>query len=93
LPIGEQQTGSVKLLRRLTVKNLLYRLIAVLLGFGVAFGLSEIGVRAVCPQETGPPRFAFDLVLGEIPVPNQKGRPTHPGGANLLSGPRETTAG
>lgn len=61
------------------MKNYLFRLIAVVLGLCVAFGLAEIGVRAVCPQETGPPRFAFDPVLGEIPVPNQKGRQTHPG--------------
>ena len=61
------------------MKNLLFRLIAVLLGFCVAFGLAEIAVRVLCPQETGPPRFAFDPVLGEIPVPHQKGRQRHPG--------------
>jgi lysophospholipase L1-like esterase len=61
------------------VRSFFYRLIAVILGFGIAFGLAEIGVRMFCPQETGPPRFAFDPVLGEIPVPQQKGRQQRPG--------------
>jgi len=61
------------------VRNFLYRLIAVLLGFSVAFGLAEISVRIISPQETGPPSFAFNQVLGEIPVPHQKGRRRHPG--------------
>lgn len=51
----------------------------MLLGFCVAFGLAEITVRLCCPQETGPPRFAFDPELGEIPVPFQQGRQRHPG--------------
>jgi hypothetical protein len=61
------------------VKNLLYRLIAVLLGFSVAFGLTEITVRFIRPQEVGPPRFAFDPELGEIPVPRQQARRFYPG--------------
>jgi hypothetical protein len=61
------------------MKNLLFRLIAVVLGFAAAFGLAEIAVRTICPQETGPVRFAFNPVLGEIPVPNQEGRQVHPG--------------
>ncbi len=62
------------------MKNLLFRLIAVIIGFSVAYGLAEIAVRIVNPQETGPPRFASDPELGEIPVPLQKGRQRHPGG-------------
>jgi hypothetical protein len=61
------------------MKNLLFRLIAVILGFAAAFGLAEIAVRTICPQETGPVRFAFNPQLGEIPVPNQKGRQAHRG--------------
>jgi hypothetical protein len=64
---------------RIIVKNLLYHLLALLLGLSLAFGLAEIGVRLFCPQEVGPIRFAFDKDLGEIPVPNQKGRQAHPG--------------
>ena len=62
------------------MKNLLFRLIAVIIGFSVAYGLAEIAVRIISPQETGPPRFAFDPELGDIPVPWQKGRQRHPGG-------------
>ncbi len=61
------------------MKSLLYRLIALLLGFSVAFGLAEITVRVLCPQEVGPPRFAFDQTLGYIPVPGQKARRKLPG--------------
>ena len=61
------------------MKNLLYRFIAVVLGFSVAFGLAEITVRVLCPQEVGPPRFAFDQTLGYIPVPGQKARRNLPG--------------
>jgi hypothetical protein len=53
--------------------------ISVCLGFLLAFGLAEMAVRVICPQETGPPRFAFDPVRGEIPVPNQVGRQRQPG--------------
>ncbi len=59
--------------------NFLYRIIAVILGFLLAFGLAEVAVRLLSPQETGPPRFAFDPELGEIPVPLQKARRTYPG--------------
>jgi hypothetical protein len=62
------------------VKNFLFCLIAVIIGFSAAYGLAEIAVRIISPQETGPPRFAFDPELGEIPVPLQKGRQRHPGG-------------
>lgn len=49
------------------------------MGFSLAFGLAEIAVRVISPQETGPVHFAFNSVLGEIPVPNQKGWLTDPG--------------
>jgi hypothetical protein len=62
------------------LRNFLYRLIAVIIGGLVAFGLAEIAVRVLSPQETGPPRFAFHPELGEIPVPRQQGRQRHPGG-------------
>jgi hypothetical protein len=61
------------------VKNLLYRLTALVLGFSVAFGLAEITVRVLRPQEVGPTRFAFDPTLGYIPVPRQKARRKLPG--------------
>lgn len=61
------------------MKNILFRLIAVILGLTVAYGLAEIAVRIISPQETGPPRFAFDSELGNIPVPHQKARRHYPG--------------
>lgn len=61
------------------LKKIFFSVISVTLGFGLAFGLAEMAVRVICPQETAPPRFAFDPVLGEIPVPLQKGRQRHPG--------------
>ena len=61
------------------MKNLLFRLIAVIIGFTVAYGLAEIAVRLISPQETGPSRFAFDSELGDIPVPQQKARRHYPG--------------
>jgi hypothetical protein len=61
------------------VKNLLYRFTALVLGFSLAFGLAEITVRVLRPQEVGPPRFAFDQTLGYIPVPGQKARRNLPG--------------
>lgn len=60
------------------LKNFLYRLIAVLLSFSLAFGLAELAVRVCCPQEVGPTRFAFDPELGDIPVPGQRGRRIFP---------------
>lgn len=61
------------------MKNILFRLIAVIIGLSVAYGLAEIAVRIISRQETGPPRFAFDPELGDIPVPYQKGRRHYPG--------------
>lgn len=61
------------------MKNILFRFIAVIIGFSVAYGLAEIAVRSISPQETGPARFAFDSELGDIPVPYQKGRRHYPG--------------
>jgi len=61
------------------VKNIILRVIAVLLGFSVALGLAEIAVRYIRPQEVGPPRFALDPKLGEIPVPRQQARRFYPG--------------
>ena len=55
------------------MKNLLYRLIAVLLGFSLAFGLAEITVRVLCPQEVGPLRFAFDQNFGRHTGTRAKG--------------------
>ncbi len=71
--------GPAKPLRPVIVKNLLYRCTALVLGFSVAFGLAEITVRVLRPQEVGPPRFAFDQTLGYIPVPGQKARRNLPG--------------
>ncbi len=61
------------------MKNFLFRLIAVLLGFSIAFMLAEIAVRIICPQEVGPVRFACHPQLGEIPVPGQHGVRRFPG--------------
>ncbi|MCX5892887.1 MAG: hypothetical protein NTW80_07950, partial [Deltaproteobacteria bacterium] len=61
------------------MRNLLYRFIALMLGFSLAFGLAEITVRVLRPQEVGPARFAFDQTLGDIPVPKQQARRVFPG--------------
>lgn len=61
------------------MKNSLFRLIAVVLGFSVAFALAEIAVRTIRPQEISPQRFTFNPQLGETPVPNQKGWRSFPG--------------
>jgi len=63
----------------MTVRNILFRIMAVLLGLAVALGLAETAVRFLRPQEIGPPRFAFHPELGEIPVPGQKARRHYPG--------------
>ena len=65
--------------RHVIVKYLVYRIIALLLGFSVALGAAEMAVRVWRPQEVGPSRFAFDRELGEIPVPRQKGQRSYPG--------------
>ncbi len=61
------------------IKIIVFRFIAIVLGFIIAFSIGELGIRIISPQETGPIQFAFNNELGEIPVPNQHGRRTLPG--------------
>lgn len=65
------------------MKKMLLRFTGVLLAFVVAFGLAELMVRLIRPQETGPVRFAFQPELGAIPVPLQKGKQSSPGSSDF----------
>ncbi|MGO9620664.1 MAG: hypothetical protein ACLPT6_04580 [Desulfobaccales bacterium] len=56
----------------------LLKIVSIILGLAVAFGIAEVGVRVFCPQEVAPIRFVFDPQRGEIPTPNQKGRQIMP---------------
>ena len=57
---GPGGPGPGKTSAPVIVKNLLYRFTALVLGFSLAFGLAEITVRVLCPQEVGTPCFAFE---------------------------------
>ncbi|MFA5110135.1 MAG: GDSL-type esterase/lipase family protein [Desulfobaccales bacterium] len=61
------------------MRSILFKTIAMLLGFVAAFAVAEGAVRLLRPQEVGPVRFAFDPNLGEIPVPGQRGVRHFPG--------------
>jgi hypothetical protein len=66
------------------MRTFLFRLIAVCLGLAVAFGLAEVGVRLLRPQQTSPVQFACNPDLGDIPVPNQQGRHFVPGNYDFI---------
>ncbi len=55
------------------------RVIALLVGGAVAFGMAEGAFRLFRPQRTGPLRTIYDPRLGSIPVPNLRGRVAVPG--------------
>jgi hypothetical protein len=61
------------------MQQALLKIVSIILGLVVAFGIAELGVRIFCPQEVAPIRFVFDPQRGEIPTPNQKGRHIMPG--------------
>jgi hypothetical protein len=61
------------------MRQALLKIVSIMLGLVVAFGIAEVGVRVFCPQEVAPIRFVFDPQRGEIPTPNQKGRRVWPG--------------
>ena len=61
------------------MRQALLKMVSIMLGLAVAFGIAEVGVRTFCPQEVAPIRFVFDPQRGEIPTPNQKGRQIMPG--------------
>ncbi|OGR27433.1 MAG: hypothetical protein A2139_13350 [Desulfobacca sp. RBG_16_60_12] len=63
----------------MAVVRFFLKIIGVLCAFVVAFGLAEVAVRLISPQEVGPVRFACDPELGEIPVPGQQGERRFPG--------------
>jgi hypothetical protein len=54
---------------------------ALALGLGslLALGLGEGGLRLLAPQPTGPVWFAHDSVLGDLPVPGERGERSQPG--------------
>jgi len=55
------------------------KVITIMIGVFLGFFFSELAIRIVSPQMTGPVQFAYDPELGEIPVPNRHGRRTLPG--------------
>ncbi|MGA7564256.1 MAG: SGNH/GDSL hydrolase family protein [Desulfobaccales bacterium] len=61
------------------MRQALLKIVSIMLGLVVAFGIAEVGIRIFCPQEVAPIRFAFDPQRGEIPTPNQRGRHIMPG--------------
>lgn len=61
------------------INQFVFRVCAILMGCVVAFVISELGIRLLVPQMTGPILVTFDPQLGPIPVPNQVGRRTIPG--------------
>jgi hypothetical protein len=60
-------------------KDIIFRFIAIGLGFAFALTIVEVGIRIIKPQMIGPIQYAFDPELGEIPVPNQHGHRIFPG--------------
>src|SRR5208337_2042109 len=64
---------------RESMRQALLKMVSIMLGLVVAFGIAEAGVRIFCPQEVAPIRFVSDPQRGEIPTPNQKGRQIMPG--------------
>ncbi len=63
----------------MAVVRFFLKIIGVICALVVAFGLAEVAVRYISPQEVGPVRFACDPELGEIPVPGQQGERRFPG--------------
>jgi len=61
------------------LRDALFKLISIVIGFFIAFGIAELAVRLIAPQRTGPVEFALDPVLGDIMAPGQHGRQTLPG--------------
>lgn len=61
------------------LKYFLFGFIAIGAGCVAALLISEMLVRIISPQMTGPRQFSYDPQLGAIPVPNQKARRTLPG--------------
>ena len=62
-----------------SIKNIIFSLIAITLSLIIAFFVSELCIRVIAPQMTGPIQFSFNQELGMIPVPNQHGRRILPG--------------
>lgn len=61
------------------MKNILSKVLLVIVSVAFSFGIVELYVRFYNPQEVAPIRFVFDPQLGEIPTPYQKGRKIRPG--------------
>lgn len=64
---------------RESMRQALLKIVTIMLGLVVAFGIAEVGVRIFSPQEVAPIRFVYDPQRGEIPTPSQKGRQFMPG--------------
>jgi hypothetical protein len=63
----------------MAVVRFFLKIIGVLCALVVAFGLAEVTVRLISPQEVGPVRFICHPELGSIPVPLQRGERRIPG--------------
>jgi len=61
------------------IKNFLVGFIIVILSLIIAYTVSELCIRIVSPQMTGPIQFAFNPELGAIPVPKQRAMRSLPG--------------
>jgi lysophospholipase L1-like esterase len=61
------------------MRNTVLKIVCLVISLTFAFGVAELAVRFFEPQEVAPIRFWFDPQLGDIPVPNQKGRKIKPG--------------
>ncbi len=62
------------------MKRVLIRVTAIALGVALlGFGVAEIGLRLIRPQQTGPSVFTYDPRTGSLPKPNLRGRFGIPG--------------
>jgi hypothetical protein len=61
------------------IKTVLIRVTAMVLGALLGFGVAEIGLRLIRPQQTGPSMFTYDPRTGSLPRPNLRGRFSVPG--------------
>jgi hypothetical protein len=61
------------------IKTALIRMTAIAIAALVGFGVAEIGLRLIRPQQTGPSVFTYDPRTGSLPKPNLRGRFSIPG--------------
>ena len=61
------------------MRNTVLIIVCLVISLTFAFGVTELAVRFIEPQEVAPIRFRFDPQLGDIPTPHQQGRKIRPG--------------